>query len=76
MWSKKFWRDAAERCVSTAAEAALVVVGGDVAFDAFHADWLTVGGAAAGGAFLALLKALIAARTVGSPQSASLDPLA
>lgn len=74
MFTKKFWRDAAERCAATAAEAALVVVGGDVVFDAFHADWATVGGAAAGGAFLALCKALIAGKTVGSPSSASLDP--
>lgn len=76
MFTRKFWRDAAERCVSTAAEAALLTVSGDVVFDAFHADWQMVGGAAAGGAFLALCKSLIAVKTVGSTTSASLDPQA
>ena len=74
MWSKKFWRDAAERAVSTAAQSALLVFGADQ-FDAINADWRTVAGFALGGAVLSLLKAIAAAKTVGSDDSASLDPL-
>ena len=73
MLTRKFWRDALERSVSTAAEAVLLVLGGDVFFDAVHADWATVGGAAAGGAFLALVKSLAAVK-VGGDDNASLDP--
>ena len=73
MWSKKFWRDAAERAVSTAAQSALLVIGADQ-IDAINADWATVGGFALGGAVLSLLKAIAAAKTVGSDDSASLDP--
>ncbi len=72
MLSKKFWRDAAERALSTAAQSALLVLGaGQV--NAMSADWEHVAGFAAGGAVLSLLKA-IAATQVGAPDSASLDP--
>lgn len=73
MFSRIFWRDAAERAITTAAQGALLALGGDL-LDVLQADWRVVGGAAASGALLALLKAVIAARTVGSPHSASLDP--
>jgi len=74
MWSRKFWRDAAERALSTAAQSAILVFGADQ-LDAINADWRTVGGFALGGAVLSLLKAIAAAKTVGSLNSASLDPL-
>ena len=72
MLSKQFWLDALERGVSTAAQAVVLAVTGD-AFNVLNADWKTLGGAAAGGFALAILKALAASR-VGSPDSASFDP--
>jgi len=74
MWTKKFWRDAAERALSTAAQSAILVLGADQ-LDVLQADWRTVGGFALGGAVLSLLKAIAAAK-VGAADSASLDPLA
>jgi hypothetical protein len=73
MFTTKFWRDAAERAASTAAQSALLVVGADQ-LNVLVLDWQNLAGFAAGGAFLSLLKALAAARAVGSQDSASLDP--
>lgn len=72
MLTIKFWRDAAERAMSTAAQSAILVFGADQ-FDAINADWRTVAGFALGGAVLSLLKAVAAAK-VGDADSASLDP--
>ncbi len=72
MFTKVFWRDAAERAVATAAQASLAVVGADW-FNLLQVDFAAVLGTAAGGAFLSLLKAL-AARKIGDQESASLDP--
>ena len=73
MFSRVFLRDLLERALSTAAQSALLVLGADQ-IDAIAADWSTVAGFAAGGFALAVLKGVAAAKTVGSPQSASLDP--
>jgi hypothetical protein len=73
MFTKKFWRDAAERAISTAAEAVIGVIIADQV-NVLTLDWQNLGGFAAGGALLSLLKALAAAKTVGSRDSASLDP--
>jgi hypothetical protein len=73
MFTKVFWRDAAERSISTGAQTALVAVGQDVTgFDVFAADWRNVAGFALGGVVLALLKALAAARVPGTVSPASL----
>jgi len=56
--TKAFWKDAVERAVSTAAQSALTVVGVDILVDAVKVPWPYVGSVAAGGAALALLKAL------------------
>ena len=74
MFTKKFWRDTTERAISTAGEGMLLVVGAD-GFNVLTADWQNLLGGAAGGALLAVLKALIASR-IGSSESASLDPKA
>lgn len=76
MFTKKFWRDAAERSISTFAEAfgGYAVAAG--ATDVLHFNWQGAASTAAFATVLALAKALAAARTVGSPQSASLDPQA
>jgi len=73
MFTVKFWRDATERALSTGAQAALLAIGAD-RLNVLHADWQNVAGFAAGGAVLALLKAVAASRLVGSVDSASLDP--
>jgi hypothetical protein len=59
MFTKLFWRDAAERSISTAAQSAILAIGQDAA------------GFAAGGAVLSLLKALAAARVPGAVSPAS-----
>jgi hypothetical protein len=65
-----WFRDAAERAVSTFAQSFLSVIGGD-ALNVWHFGWKTAAGVAVGGAVLSLLKSL-AARRVGDPESASL----
>lgn len=59
IFTKAFWVDAADRVISTAAQSVLAVVGVDqVAPNAFALDYKTLGGVAAGGALLALVKLL------------------
>lgn len=70
IWSGKFWRDAGERAVSTAAQSALLALGA-TQLNVLEADWVTVAGFAAGGAVLSLLKSLIA-QNVGERGTASL----
>ncbi|MBU8821060.1 holin [Mycolicibacterium goodii] len=57
MWTLKFWKDATERAVKSAAQAAILALGGE-AFNAWTVDWPTVGGIALGGAALSLLTSL------------------
>jgi len=57
--TKKFWTGAIDRSVSTAAQSVLAVIAVDqVTPNAFDLDYKTLAGVAAGGALLALLKAL------------------
>lgn len=65
MFTGAFWRATAERAISTAAQAALLVFGADQ-INALEASWADVAGFAAGGAVLAVLKALVAANTGSS----------
>ena len=67
MWTGEFWKATAERAVSTAAQAALLAIGADQ-LHVMDANWETIGGFAAGGAVLCVLKCLAAvAITGGSP---------
>jgi hypothetical protein len=54
MWTWKFWRQATERAVKTAAQFALVFTGAD-AFDIFKMDLVTAGGFALAGAAVSIL---------------------
>lgn len=65
-----FFRDAAERAVSTFAQSVLSVLGMDV-LDVFSVDWKGAVGVGLGGALLSLLKS-VAARKVGTEGTASL----
>ena len=67
---KTWLKDTFERALSSAAGAALTVLGLD-ALNVMTADWALAGSMAAGAAVLSVLKAL-AARKVGNPNSASL----
>lgn len=69
MWSKAFWKAAAERAVKTAAQAPLTAwLVGDVTINALEVDWTTAGGLALGGAVVSILTSL-ASMTVGSGPS-------
>lgn len=70
MRTKKFWIDALERAASTAAQAAIAMIGMDQ-FNAIQADWKAIAGTALGAAILSILKAMAASR-VGSHENASL----
>lgn len=72
MFTRTFWRDAAERSISTGAQAALLAIGQDVmGVDLFTIDPANVAGFALGGAVLTLLKCLAAARLPGTISPAS-----
>lgn len=72
MRTTKFWAATAERAVKSAAQALILLWGGDVAFDAWTADWATAGGIASGAAVLSVLTSLASARLLGDPDSPSL----
>lgn len=68
IWTKDFWKATAERAISTAAQSGLAVYGMD-AVNVLSTDWRGVLGTAAGGAVLAVLKALAASRVGDSGPS-------
>ncbi len=59
IWTAEFWKATAERALRTAAQAAILVLVGDVyqsvQLDAFAVDWLRALSFALGGAILAVL---------------------
>lgn len=61
MWARKFWKSTAERAVSTAAQAAIAVVGADAMIPAYDIDVRYTGAVALTAGALAVLKALAAA---------------
>jgi hypothetical protein len=62
MFTKTFWKQAAERAVKTAAQGAILALGGDAA-NVLHANVWVVLGAAGGGALLSLLTSLVTSGT-------------
>lgn len=60
IYSVSFWKDAGERAAKSAAQAGLLVLGGD-AINVITLDWLTLGGAFGGGALLSLLTSVASA---------------
>ena len=76
MWTRVFWKDTAERTVATAAQAAVAMLSAD-GLGVLDVDWADVGSVSGLAALLAVLKALIAAKTVDntiSPASLLTDP--
>lgn len=63
MWTRIFWKDTVERTVSTAAQAALAMLSAD-GLGVLDVDWADVGSVSGLAAILAVLKALVAAKTV------------
>lgn len=57
IYSLGFWRDAAERAAKTAAQSAVIALGGD-AFNVWTVDWAGVSGVSLGGALLSLLTSI------------------
>lgn len=70
MWSGKFWKQAAERCVKSAAQALLLLWAADGGLNVINVDFLDAAGWAAGAAVLSLLTSLVTSG-VGEPNSPS-----
>ncbi|MCH5645176.1 holin [Gordonia sp. ABSL49_1] len=69
MFSVSFWKDAGERAVKSAAQAAMLAVGGDT-INVWSLDWVTVAGVGLGGGVLSLLTSLASER-IGTKGTAS-----
>ena len=71
MFTSKFWKQAAERSLKSAAQAVILYWGGDAVFNAWSADWVAAGGIASGALVLSLLTSMASAGA-GEPNSPSL----
>jgi hypothetical protein len=69
MFTKRFWRDASERAIKSAAGATLLVLGAG-RVNVLQVDWSNTLGFAAGAALISTLMSLGSSFT-GDPQSAS-----
>ncbi len=69
MFTRAFWKDTAERAISTAAQAAIGLLSAD-GLGVLDVDWGDVGSVSGLAALIAVLKALVASR-VNDPESAS-----
>ncbi len=70
MFTLTWLKDAAERALKSAAQSALLIIGGNQ-LDVLHADWKVMLGAAGGGFVLSVLTSVISAG-VGNSGTASL----
>jgi hypothetical protein len=71
MFTMKFWKDAAERAIRTAAQALLALWATDVA-GVLEVDWLQAGSVAALAALTSVLMSIVATG-VGDKDSAAFD---
>lgn len=68
MFTLAFWKAATERAVKTGAQSVLTVYFvGDVALNAFQADWGNMAGIGLGGAALSILTSLASGLRDGNP---------
>ena len=70
MFTRRFWKLAAERALKSAAQAVILGTGIGEGFDAFSMDWRLAAGFAVGGALLSLLTSMATVR-IGDPGSPS-----
>lgn len=61
LFTARFWREAADRAVKTAAQALLLFWGGGDLFNAWEVNWTSSAGIALGGAVLSLATSLASA---------------
>ena len=70
MFTATFWRAAAERAIKTGAQSVLTAYFvGDVALNAFEADWVNMGGIGLGGVVLSVLTSLASGYKDGNPSA-------
>ena len=77
MWTLAFWKAATERALKSAAQFVLLAYfGGDVVFNVFQADFVNMGGVAAGAMLMSYLTSVAtAALTDGSPSLTTAEVL-
>lgn len=72
MWTKKFWKETAERAIKSAAQSLLGLWALD-GFNVLHADFVLGAGVAGGAALLSLLTSIVSLPfgATGSPSAVS-----
>lgn len=74
MFTLAFWKAATERAIKTGAQSVLTVYFvGDVALNAFEADWVNMGGIGLGGAALSILTSLASGVRDGNPSATNAE---
>ena len=74
MFTLAFWKAATERAVKTGAQSVLTVYFvGDVALNAFQADWVNMAGVGLGGVALSYLTSLASAARDGNPSATNAE---
>jgi hypothetical protein len=74
MFTITFWKAAAERAVKTGAQSVLTAYFvGDVALNAFQADWVNMGGIGLGGVTLSILTSLASGYKDGNPSATNAE---
>jgi hypothetical protein len=70
MFTLAFWKAATERALKTGAQSVLTVYFvGDVALNAFEADWVNMAGIGLGGVALSVLTSLASGYRDGNPSA-------
>lgn len=75
MWTVAFWKAATERAVKSAVQGAITAGIGAAQFDAIHADWETIGGAALSMAVLSYATSLISNLNGAGPSATNAETL-
>lgn len=71
MFTRRFWRETAERAAKSGAQALILYWSGDRVFSAWDADWPAAGGVLLGAVALSVLTSIVSA-PAGEPGSPSL----
>lgn len=74
MFTLAFWKAATERAIKTGAQSVLTVYFvGDVALNAFQADWVNMAGIGLGGAALSVITSLASGYKDGNPSATNAE---